>query len=79
MIFCLFVCFVLCFSRQDFSVVLEPVLELALVEQVDFELTEIRLPLKACATTTWLSLISCTPQDRLLRGGMTHSGLGPPV
>ena len=33
------------FSRQGFSVVLEPVLELALVDQTGLELTEIRLPL----------------------------------
>ena len=31
--------------RQGFSVVLEPVLELALVAQAGLELTEIRLPL----------------------------------
>ena len=31
--------------RQGFSVALEPVLELALVDQADLELTEIRLPL----------------------------------
>ena len=33
------------FSRQGFSVVLEPVLELTLVDQAGLELTEIRLPL----------------------------------
>ncbi|KAM7339825.1 hypothetical protein ACRRTK_000440 [Alexandromys fortis] len=33
------------FSRQGFSVVLEPVLELALVDQAGLELTEICLPL----------------------------------
>ena len=33
------------FSRQGFSVGLEPVLELALVDQAGLELTEIRLPL----------------------------------
>ena len=33
------------FSRQGFSVALEPVLELALVDQASFELTEICLPL----------------------------------
>ena len=33
------------FFRQGFSVVLEPILELALVDQAVFELTEIRLPL----------------------------------
>ena len=33
------------FSRQGLSVVLEPVLELALVDQAGLELTEIRLPL----------------------------------
>ncbi len=49
--FCLFVCFLFffvflfCFSRQGFSVALEPVLELALVDQAGLELTEIRLPL----------------------------------
>ena len=39
--FCLFVCF----SRQGFSVALEPALELALVDQAGLELTEIHLPL----------------------------------
>ena len=34
-----------CFSRQGFSVALEPVLELALVDQAGLELTEIRVPL----------------------------------
>ena len=34
-----------CFPRQGFSVALEPVLELALVDQAGLELTEIRLPL----------------------------------
>ena len=34
-----------CFSSQGFPVSLEPVLELALVDQADFEFTEIRLPL----------------------------------
>ena len=33
------------FSRQGFSVALEPVLELTLVDQAGLELTEIRLPL----------------------------------
>ena len=33
------------FSRQGFSVALEPVLELALVDQAGLKLTEIRLPL----------------------------------
>ena len=33
------------FSRQGFSVALEPVLELALVDQPGLELTEIYLPL----------------------------------
>ena len=33
------------FSRQGFSVALEPVLELALVEQIGLKLTEIHLPL----------------------------------
>ena len=49
------------FLRQGFSVALEPVLELALVDQADLELTEIHLPLppkcwglKAFATTTQL-------------------------
>ena len=32
-------------SRQGFSVALEPVLQLALVDQAGLELTEIRLPL----------------------------------
>ena len=43
---------------MGFSVALEPFLELAFVDQVDLELTEIHLPLppqvpglKACATT----------------------------
>ena len=35
----------LVFLRQGFSVALEPVLELALVDQASLELTEIRLPL----------------------------------
>ena len=39
-----FFCFVL-FLRQGFSVDLEPILELALVDQAGLELTEIRLPL----------------------------------
>ena len=38
---CLFALF--CFSRQDFSVALEPALELALVDQVGLELTETHL------------------------------------
>ena len=33
------------FSRQGFSVALEPVLELALVDQAGLELTELCLPL----------------------------------
>ena len=33
------------FSRQGFSVALEPVLELVLVDQAGIEFTEIRLPL----------------------------------
>ena len=33
------------FSRQGFSVALEPVLELALVDQAGLELTKIHLPL----------------------------------
>ena len=33
------------FSRQGFCVALEPVLELALVDQAGLDLTEIRLPL----------------------------------
>ena len=33
------------FSRQGFSVALEPVLELAIVEQAGLKLTEIHLPL----------------------------------
>ena len=37
--------FIFYFSRQGFSVALEPVLELALVDQAGLELTEIRLPL----------------------------------
>ena len=41
----LFVCLFVCFSRQGFSVALEPVLELALIEQVGLELTDIWLPL----------------------------------
>ena len=35
----------LLFLRQGFSVALEPVLELALVDQAGLKLTEIRLPL----------------------------------
>ena len=38
--FCLFVCFC-CYSSQGFSVALEPVIELALVDQAGLELTEI--------------------------------------
>ena len=37
------------FSRLGLSVALEPVLELALVDQADLELTEIRLPLPPSA------------------------------
>ena len=37
--------FIYFFSRQGFSVALEPVLELALVYQAGLKLTEIRLPL----------------------------------
>ena len=33
------------FKRQDFSVALEPVLELALVDHAGLKVTEIRLPL----------------------------------
>ena len=40
-----FILFIFGFSRQNFSVALEPVLELALVDQVGLELTEICLPL----------------------------------
>ena len=54
--FCLFA-----FLRQGFSVALQPVLELALVDQTGSKLTEILLPsasralgLKVCVTTTWL-------------------------
>ena len=35
----------LCISLRGFSVALEPVLELAIVDQADFKLTEIHLPL----------------------------------
>ena len=49
---CLFICifkniylFVCLFLRQGSSVALEPVLELALVNQAGLELTEIHLPL----------------------------------
>ena len=42
-VFCLF--FVFAFSRQGFSVDLESVLELALVDQTGLKLTEILLPL----------------------------------
>ena len=55
--FCCFWCFG--FSRQGFSAALEPVLELALGDQADLELTEITclcpqvLGLKACATAAW--------------------------
>ena len=41
----LFVCLFVCFSRQGFSVALEPALELALVDQSGLKLTEICLPL----------------------------------
>ena len=64
-LFCLFVCLFVCFGLvliffliQGFSVVLKPVLELALVAYVAYaglKFTEICLPLqrlKACATTT---------------------------
>ena len=34
-----------CFLRQGFSVALEPVFELALMDQAGLELTEIHLPL----------------------------------
>ena len=44
-IFCCFFGFGSGFLRQGFSVDLEPVLELALVDQAGFELTEIHLPL----------------------------------
>ena len=37
--------FFLLFSRQGFSVALQPVLELALVDQAGLDLTEICLPL----------------------------------
>ena len=56
-VFCLFVCL----SRQGFSLVLESVLKLALVDQAGPELTEICLPLppkllvlKVCTTTLGL-------------------------
>ena len=51
------------FSRQVFSVALEPVVELALVDQTGLKLTTIKdlpastsqvLGLKGCATTAWL-------------------------
>ena len=55
-----FVVVVVCFSRQSFSVALEPVLELALVDQAGLKFTEIHpasasqvLGLKACATIAW--------------------------
>ena len=35
------------FSRQGFSVALEPLLELALVDQAGLELTEVHLPLSS--------------------------------
>ena len=35
------------FSRQGFSVALEPVLELALAEKADLELTEIHQPIES--------------------------------
>ncbi|KAM7328241.1 hypothetical protein ACRRTK_012333 [Alexandromys fortis] len=38
-------CFVCFFSKQGFSVALEPVLELNFVDQAGLKLTEIRLPL----------------------------------
>ena len=40
-------CFGFGFMRQDFPVALEPVLELALVDQAGLALTEIHLPLPA--------------------------------
>ena len=43
-LFC-FVLFCFSFSRQGFSVALEPALELALGDQAVLKLTEIRLPL----------------------------------
>ena len=42
---CFLVCF--CFSETGFPVALEPVLELALVDQAALELTEIILPLRS--------------------------------
>ena len=40
-----FIFFIFYFSSQGFSVALEPVLELALVDQAGLELTKIHLPL----------------------------------
>ena len=41
----LFVCFLFVFLRQGFPVALEPVLELALIDQAGLALIQIRLPL----------------------------------
>ena len=51
-----------CFFRQNFAVALEPVLELALVDQTDLELTEILLTL---------------PQSAGIKG-LSHHGPSPP-
>ena len=62
-VLCLVVClfgWVVGFLRQDFSIALEPVLVLALVDQAGFELRDLPasacqvLGLKVCTTTTWL-------------------------
>ena len=45
MIFVVVVCLFVFFLKQGFSVALEPVLELILVDQAGLELTEICLPL----------------------------------
>ena len=44
-VFVFFVCLFVCFLRQGFSIALEAVLELILVDQAGLELTEIGLPL----------------------------------
>ena len=69
--FCyLFACLFVCLLRQGFSVALEPVLDLILVDQAGHKLTEICLPLPfecrimACATTIQLfSAINLTFQQ----------------
>ena len=75
--FCLFV-----FSRQGFSVALEPVLELALVIQAGLKLTEIPASasrvwgLKACAITAWLQLAILMMTPDILKWSLYLRPLG---